>query len=291
MKKNVSNAFFLRLVLCGMASYVLTFYNEDVGFFEAIVTVPYLRAFIASFVIAFILVEYIYRTTVRLDRQLNWQEERVWRMFWQLVMGFVIPALAAFVLAAGFFALFGHNILETNYLRHDYTLILLMLAFFNLCTLLMVSFLPKSVAPAVHLLSDQRNQENGTRQERETVLVETAIRSIKVPVSQIHYAFILQGNVFIRTTDTNSLSDSLPYQDTLRTLQEQLDSRQFFRINRQMLINFATCSSFRSNGNRTVEVLLDPAPYPTGLKVSKEHERLCTVSEDRVAAFKLWMDR
>jgi hypothetical protein len=95
----------------------------------------------------------------------------------------------------------------------------------------------------------------------------------------------------MRTFDMASLGQSYELGIPLKNLEDILDKRLFFRINRQMIVNFNACKFFTPGKNKTLELFPEPALYGPGAKIPAEHKRLHIISEDRVAAFKLWMDR
>jgi len=282
---------YFRIALAFIASHIIVMYNEPDTFFEAVFTRSYWIGFAGSFVIAILLTTYIHFVTVRLDKTLDWKHHTLLRLFRQSVFGFFIPALAAFLLAAGFFAYYRYNILETSYLSEDYTIILLMLLVLNVYYFGINSY----------LLRDSRDPEivKGYKEEtgtlastaREVLIVDTPTRSIPVKLETAAYFFILGGSVFMRTTEMPSINDSYRLDIPLKTLEGMLDKRLFFRINRQMIVNFNACKFYRPGRNKTLELYPEPVLYPSGAKIPSEHQRLHIISEDRVAPFKLWMDR
>lgn len=281
------NDFYFRVLLSLVASHILVMYNEPDTFFQAVFTASYWIGMAGSFIISILLTGYIYTVTVRLDRKLDWQDRAVQRLLWQGLLGFLAPAIGAFLLAAIFFSIMGLHILQTSYLRQDYTIILLMLLVMNLYYFGLNSYLlrrkPKEGA------SDKPPAQ--APQPREILIVDTPARSIPVQLKEVAYFFILKGSVFMRTDNMPSLNDSYPLDMPLKQLEGLLDKNMFFRINRQMIVNFRACGAYRPGRNKTLELTVDPPPYPRDVKVPKEHERLCIISEDRVRQFRIWMDR
>ncbi|OKS85698.1 LytTR family DNA-binding domain-containing protein [Mucilaginibacter polytrichastri] len=266
-------------------------YNEPDTFFEAVFTGSYWIGMAGSFVIAILLTTYIHFVTVRLDKKLDWKHHAILRLLWQSVFGFFVPAFGAFLLAAGFFAIYNINILKTTYLSEDYTIILLMLLVLNVYYFGINSYLLRdSREPDI---TTGENGEKGVsiNPAREVLIVDTPTRSIPVKLDTAAYFFILGGAVFMRTTEMPSINDSYRLDIPLKTLEGMLDKRLFFRINRQMIVNFNACKFYRPGKNKTLELFPEPALYASGAKIPTEHERLHIISEDRVAPFRLWMDR
>lgn len=100
----------------------------------------YIRSLTASFIIAFLLTGYIGYVSKRLDKRFDWYSQTIWRLLWQFFLGYLVPAVAAFLLVAGYFAMYGFNVLATNYMREDYTLVLLMLVVINLFVTVLIFF-------------------------------------------------------------------------------------------------------------------------------------------------------
>ncbi|TRW21490.1 LytTR family transcriptional regulator [Flavobacterium zepuense] len=275
---------YFRLVLGAMAAHIIVMYNIDKGFFEALFTISYLRGFIGSWIIAMLLIQYVYYVTVRLDRKYDWHNNTLLRLLWQLLVAFGAPSILAFLLAAFFFWVFDRNIFQTSYLSQDYTLVVLMILVINIYYFGLHSFL-------LHRLVTRNVNRATESPSREILIVDTPTRSIPVKIDTAAYFFILGGAVFMRTFEMSSLSQSYQIGIPLKNLEELLNKRMFFRINRRMIVNFNTCDSYKQGKNKTLELVLSPVLYEAGAKVPSEHERLSIVSEDRVAAFRLWMDR
>lgn len=282
---------YFRIVLALIASHIIVMYDEPDGFFHAVFTASYWRGIAGSFVIAMALTTYIHFVTVRLDTKLDWKHHNLLRLLWQSVFGFFLPAIAAFLLAAGFFAIYGINILRTTYLQEDYTIILLMLLVLNVYYFGLNSYLLRDSHHPV--LNEAKREEPviPTSTAREILIVDTPTRSIPVKLDTAVYFFISGGSAFMRTNEMQSINDSHRLDIPLKALEEILDKRTFFRINRQMIVNFNACKFYKPGKNKTLELFPEPELYAKGAKVPSEHERLHIISEDRVAAFKSWMDR
>ena len=284
------------VVICLVAAHVITRYNTTTSFFEVAFTAPYIRGMVASFVIALILTQYIHYISQRLDKKYDWYSQSAWRLIWQSMLGYALPAIFAFILASIFFSIYDINILKTTYLQQDYPLILMMLFAFNLLIISM-SLFKRSFSTIKELEAaklDGRLEQSDVITSinyRQVLTVQTTFKTIPIKVEDIAYLFILQGNVFVRTKDSTTINDSQQVSVTLKTLEETLDPKQFFRINRQTIVNFNACHSYSSFNTKLLQVTLNPIPYKPGMKVPDEHQRLSVVSEDRVSAFKQWINR
>jgi DNA-binding LytR/AlgR family response regulator len=121
------------------------------------------------------------------------------------------------------------------------------------------------------LLYEFRNQY------KSRFLIKTGEKYKSVPVSEISHFHILERNVFLN--DSQGIDYGVEY--SLDQIQEMLDPRKFFRINRECIINInaiATMSSYSSSR------------FQLTLKNGEKNEELI-VSRERVAEFKKWVDR
>lgn len=121
------------------------------------------------------------------------------------------------------------------------------------------------------LLYEFRNQY------KSRFLIKTGEKYKSVPVSEISHFHILERNVFLN--DFQGIDYGVEY--SLDQIQEMLDPRKFYRINRECIVNInaiATMSSYSSSR------------FQLTLKNGGKKEELI-VSRERVAEFKKWVDR
>ncbi|TRW21087.1 LytTR family transcriptional regulator [Flavobacterium zepuense] len=290
---------YFRLVLGAVAAHIIVMYNIDKGFFEALFTISYLRGFIGSWIIAMLLIQYVYYVTVRLDRKYDWHNNTLLRLLWQLLVAFGAPSILAFFLAAFFFWVFDRNIFQTSYLSQDYTLVVLMILVINIYYFGLNSFirLKHVTAPRDNNRIKENSDDDLTiayvteSPTKQVIVVDSHTKSIPVKLETACYFFILEGGVFMRTFDMATLGESHQLNIPLKDLENMLDRKLFFRINRRMIVNYNSCKFYRSGKNKTLELFPEPELYPADTKIPEEHQRLHIVSEDRVTSFKTWMDR
>lgn len=90
----------------------------------------------------------------------------------------------------------------------------------------------------------------------------------------IAYIHSLEKNTFLRTKEGRDL----PLDESLDRLEKQLDPEKFFRINRQVIVQFHSIKELLAYSKSRVKVLMDP-PYGEDAVVSSE----------RSAEFKRWL--
>jgi len=294
----------IRLVLGIAAAHIMTAFNESEHFFEIVVTSSYLRGFLASLIIAFLVINYIYYVTTKLDRLYNWVDNTFIRFVWQVLLGFAVPALVVFLFVALFLTLYGINIFNTVYLPQDYPLALLMLVVINLYYFGLYHFLtvkkPLEVVVAPDDQTEISAEPSSSFQEvslntepvyKEMIMITTPLKTFPVNTDDVAYVFRLNDNVFILLKTMQHLNEAYQVSYSLKDLETLLDPSKFFRINRQMIVNFYCVSSFRPESAKTLMLTVSPELYPIEKDVPLEHQKLLVVSETKTPRFKLWMDR
>jgi DNA-binding LytR/AlgR family response regulator len=121
------------------------------------------------------------------------------------------------------------------------------------------------------LLYEFRNQYKS----RFLVKIGSKFRSI--PVGEINHFHICERSVFLK--DYQGQDYGVDY--SLEQLENILDSRKFFRINRDCIVNINMIQLMNSYSSSRLQLTI------------KDHEKddLFVVSRDRVADFKRWIDK
>jgi DNA-binding LytR/AlgR family response regulator len=100
----------------------------------------------------------------------------------------------------------------------------------------------------------------------------------KIPVKvAIISAFYREGNFnWVKTAQGKAYLHDL----TLDETEQQLDPKQFYRVNRQVIVSHESCKSYQLLDYGKLELITAPAlPSPI------------IISQRRAADFKRWMDR
>lgn len=274
-----------RIIAALLAAHFMTVFGYEQPVAEIMLQRNYWVALIFGTLIAYCGITIVYHITVRLDRHYGWYTRTVARTGLQVLLGWMVPSVCMFLLAAGYFALFGFNILESDYMKLDFPVIVLLLLLMNAYYICYYFYLYGRQPGTV----PEGAVNNG---QRERFIVRTPLRSIPVRVQDICYIYILDGTVFLRTSDMADLQEAYPLPETLKEMEALLDAAMFFRINRKMIVSFDAVDAFRPGRNQTLELSLTP-PLSGGQAdtLPAELGRLHIVSEDRVADFRQWMER
>jgi len=113
--------------------------------------------------------------------------------------------------------------------------------------------------------------------KKERFLLKIGEHYKSVPVSNIYCFFIMERCTFL-FTDTGK---SYPVDYSLDQLTELIDSKVFFRVNRNYIINYYAICDMISYSSSRLKIFLSNWPEKEEILVSRE----------RVFDFKKWMDR
>ncbi|MFN8256467.1 MAG: LytTR family DNA-binding domain-containing protein [Bacteroidales bacterium] len=117
--------------------------------------------------------------------------------------------------------------------------------------------------------------QSGSKQLRERFSVVSGTKLKTVEVSEIAYFFSTSGITFLVTHANKQYSIDI----SLDNLLNQLDARQFFRINRQFLVSLKSIANVHIFPKSRLKIDLNPA---------QKDEIFVTI--DKVPEFKKWMD-
>ncbi len=109
---------------------------------------------------------------------------------------------------------------------------------------------------------------------RDLLIVNYGTSSVPVQTNDIAYIYKQNEVSFIKTTDGKEYTSSV----SLETMEELLDPRSFFRLNRQMIGNIKTIKQFKSDA--TGKLVLEMLP-----SFSEE----VTVSKKKAVEFRAWI--
>lgn len=262
------NNLYFRIGISLVAGHIMTNYDEGDTFFEAIFMADYLRGFVASFIIAFSLVSVIHIITVRLDGQCRWEIQTLQRAFRQAALGFVGPCILTVLAVAAFFSIFGIHILETDYLREDYIVAVMMLLIYNLYYFATYAFVRYKAIYSNHFMqTDERNYK------RSSIAVQDGMSITILDESEVAAIFRVNREIVVLTFgQTHFITNH-----ALDELERTLDPDLFFRLNRKVIAHRKSCISYKDSGFGKLKITLSPVcPEDT------------TVSQRKAALFKDW---
>lgn len=262
---------YFRIILALFSAHIILQFAAHENIFQLWTSWFYYRDLALSFLIAFLLVNEVYWVTVKLDKRYDWREYTAERIGLQLTFGLITPCVTAFLLAVGYFRIFGLNIFETEYLRLDFPVIVIMIVLLNVYYLAFYFYRQWRLSESRQLESTHVYKER-----RKIFVVQKGVKNIPIPVEAISYIYHDGEFNFLRTREREDFMISQPLDD----LQKQLPESLFFRVNRQMIVNFNACQHFEPLDFGKLE-----------LNVSPPMKEPVIISQKRAKSFRDWIDR
>ncbi|WP_200978347.1 LytTR family DNA-binding domain-containing protein [Echinicola sp. 20G] len=111
---------------------------------------------------------------------------------------------------------------------------------------------------------------------KQSLLVNKGMYFIPIPIIKISHLLLKEKQVYLITFDNQTYLMG----QTLDDIQYQLDPQQFFRANRQVIVNYSACRQFALIENRKIK-----------LEIIAESSSGFIISQKRSRAFREWMDR
>jgi len=240
--------FLIRILTAIIATHVILSYGEQKSSFELWVDPDYYAAFPGSFAISMILVELVYWISKSIHSSIAEEENRYKHMLFQLLFGIIAPSVFAFILAGVYFNIRGVNILETSYLAYDFHLIVSLITILNLLCFIHYGQMT-AVQAAGNVVMEADRQK----------VVHAG--NLRIPVEEICYIFYDDQVSWLYTS-----SDRFSTVHSLNRLDSSL-SEDFFRVNRNMIVQRASIQKVIPNGRR-FKILVSP-DFSEVINVSK----------------------
>ncbi|AFD05761.1 response regulator of the LytR/AlgR family [Solitalea canadensis DSM 3403] len=114
-------------------------------------------------------------------------------------------------------------------------------------------------------------------QGKERFMVNMGTRLKTILVGEVAYFMADDKYLFLITRD----GQSYIIEETITSLEPQLSTKDFFRINRKFIVSLPSIKEMYKLSRNRVRIILDPIP---------ETDMMITVSEDRAEAFKTWLN-
>lgn len=256
--------FAFRLIVCLIGAHIIILTGEDISTLQAFTIRSYYPTLLINYAIALILAWIVKRITVKLDRSVSWEGHLWLRALLQFLCGVVLVSLICFLLVFIYFRSFGRNVMESNYMVYQFPLSVALLALLNAFYVVYYFYHRVQILAAMHAQGDSYKNYLNVLEGREVISLE---------VNDIAYIFLAGKGVVVRSRERKDFL----CERNLDELEEQLDPKSFFRINRQLIAHRAACKSYQAIEHGKLEVTLSPAaPEPA------------TVSQRKAGAFKEW---
>lgn len=284
--------------------------------FKAFMDPTYYPTLIINYAIALVVGLAVKNVTLVLDKRFRWYDDIWRRAMLQFALGVAAVSILSFFLVWIYFVSFNQDIVSSGYLNYELPFSIALIAILNLYYVAYYFYtyprpLFKEIEEPVLLPIVMENEryeiepveeintemliENGVEpvpKKREILIVEAPGRSIPVRVADIAMFFILDKTVFIRLKSMKSLNECYPFEMKLYDIMDVLEEREFFRINRQCIINFAVIGELIPLGGEKGTLLtLKPEIGPLEDIGEGSDKKIYTVPFDKTVEFKDWMNR
>lgn len=264
---------YVRIAASVIGAHIVVIFGEPLSTFEILLKSYYYPAFAISFVIAFLLITYVWWVSTFLNRKYDWEHYPLSRTLLQMLLGMVVPAFLAFFQAWFYLRLRGVNILKTTYVSHDFQYILLMLVILNAYYIAYYFFIRwKQAANALDNIKTTPDKDVLIN-DRDYFIVSQGAKSVPVRLGDICFIYRKEDANLLQTFDGETFFISQPLDD----VQQQL-TRDFFRVNRQLIITRRSIVNYKATDFGKIELILRPAFYEQAI-----------VSQKRAKSFREWV--
>jgi hypothetical protein len=260
--------------------------GREETFWELILQPYYFRDVASGFVIALTIWEFISRISNYLDARLGWFERPLERILLQFGCGVVVASFFMYILVGlQFKFIFGESILAGEWLLYEFPVAVVFIIFVNIIYFTTYVYsrsvqfekmaYARSVAPG-SIEHDPLHDIGILKKDlvTEIILARKGLRQCSLKPEDIAYIFRDDTTNHIKTFQ----SEVYTIDETLDELEKKLNKDQFFRANRQMLVNRLASESFVPASYGKLEVYLQP---------SVNHPVI--ISQKRAPEFKAWM--
>ena len=278
MKTKKYKDFWVKIIGCLVASQLIDMLNREESLFQRLTSVYFYTDLFGGFVIALLLWETL-RFVIRfLDKGYSWGEQPLKRTFLQIMFGVALPSLLSFVFTLLFMKLaYNQDIFKTNWLYNEFYVVILVIVLINVLYFTWWLYLEWKEQKSNALeLANQGTETVAVKAPHVPVSIEVtkAGKTIILPQEQIAYAFLNNGYCYLKTFPGEGYLTSYTLDEISRNLGEQ----DFFRVNRQILINRKTCRTYRAIDHGKIALDLEP--------LLKEQ---VIVSQKRARDFRKWI--
>jgi hypothetical protein len=291
----LNRGFWVRLTGSLLAAHVI----ETLGREESILTMLTQRFYYvdvgSGFVIAFVVWTALALANRWLDRHFDWDEHPVPRVFLQIVLAVVLPALLVHFLTylQAVFIVENSTFFTPSWPQYEFPVCIMIILLIN-AYYLTYHYYQKAKAAKQNAPSPVTNQERpmpslpeagqeealGTettgKKNKQVVLITKGYKTFPLPLNKVAYFYREGQHNYVKTfeNEVHFLNSSLD------DLTASLDESLFFKVNRRTIVNFHACCFYSVLEHGKLELTLKP-----------ESDQCITISQKMAPAFKEWLDR
>lgn len=264
----------IRIICSLLFSYIIDAMGRPESLFQRMTSANFYIDLISGFLMTIAVWQIIRAGIVYLDSKYDWLENTFERILWQGLTCVVAPLLLSFLLTFAYmhFA-WNQDIFKTEWLYNEVFTILVFIVFINfLYFTLWLMHQRKAINPGNTQTELFSSPPTGAAKPT-NIEVTKGEKIIMLPTATITYAYLKDGYCYIRTSEESYVTTY-----ALDDLIQWLSNDDFFRANRQTIINRSSCKAYSSIENGKIRVELEP-----------DHKHECIVSQKRAKAFRDWI--
>lgn len=254
-----------RALLCIISAFLVAMYGSSAHYLDSISSRSFAVKFVVALFITAFFLQFVTRVTVRLDNDFDWKEKPFGRLALQIMLGILLPGLLDYIFLNLYKWYFGLSVGDELAASQG-----------SLPLMIMPVFLFNIYYFAYYHLLRSREKKKEPKANRKTLLVTQGNRTVPIPLHEIRYIYHLDRINILVTAEAKEYVLS----ETLDELDNILPKREFFRLNRKVIIHYLACSHFQPHGHGKLLVQLEPP--------AREE---MVVSQVRAPKFREWITR
>ncbi len=240
-------------------------YGNGARYLDSLSNTSFYIKLLAAFFIAGFFIEFVHRITVQLDKSFDWKEKPLVRLLLQFALGVLLPGIIDLFFLSIYQWYFGINTVYKDPSAHSsFPVMALPVFLFNIYYLFYY-----------HILRNKQEKEQ-TPASKEMLLVQQGTKTIPLLLTDIRFIYHQNRMNYLVTSEESKFY----LNETLDELERKLPGRDFFRVNRKMIIHYRACIHFQSNGHGKLLLRLSPS-FPEEV----------IVSQFKSGKFKEWIKR
>lgn len=225
--------------------------GREESFFQLLPRKSYQLALLSGFVIAYLLWELISRISAWLDVHYDWFSKPVARIFLQVIFGVMLTSILLYVLTLLQMRIFFHQDIEqVSYLLYEFPVSCVLIVLINMSYFTWYLYHRAAPAPVQPLV-----EAPVTAPKPALILVNKGTQNLPLPVEEIAYAYRNGDYTYLKRFDGEHFLVAYSLDD----LEAMLDEANFFRTNRQMIVQRKAVHSFSPQEFGKLSLQLEPA--------------------------------
>lgn len=258
--ENYLDKWWFRLVLVVLASLYIVELGSIDSYAKRIGTEDFYKEYLATLIISYAIFELVYHINRCLDKKKPWHGQVIHRLLLQIIFGWITPLFIVFGLATIYFMLYGVNIMRTDYLYYAFPFVVFMVLLLNILFVMtpyflvgMLHFKYRQSESLVYVVPEGETTTVQIKQSGPRVKVQDGIDALMLEPWEISAAYIIDRKQIVRGQNGKEYLTEL-YMDDLE--KNYLPAKDFFRINRQLIVSRNSIAQYKPIEHYKMQVTL-----------------------------------